>query len=329
MSKVIFYSPITSESAENFIRDLDFRSSMQESVDVVINSPGGSVDAGWGMIKAFIDFPFEKEIHVHGSASSMMAAFLLWSKKVTALRQSTFILHRARSPFSGEAVDKTVNHINSEMRKAFESKLNIVKFEEVSGVTLDRFFDNEQERVDVVLTGEEALAVGLVSSLEDLNSSEIKAINDKIIEANESNKINMLAIPEESNTISNKNKNQMENQFTQSDVDAAKKLAADAAVTAYKKAETDRVAGWNLFSDVDAEAVAKGVASGLVISAAEITQFTAMRASTAALELLKQNNAPDLDQNEPQVPVEGDLSPEAEAAISYENDLRSALGLGE
>jgi len=327
MNQIIFYSAVTDSSAENFLRELHFQEEMENEVDLLLNSGGGSVTAGYGMISAFKKFPFKKQIHVHGGAGSMMAAFLFFMPKgsVTALKQTSFTIHRAGSFFEAdEATKKTLTHMNKEMMEAFTKKVDVLAFERIAEVSVDRVFDTEQPRIDVALTAEEALKIGLVDELEDLNSDQIDAINTSMMEIAASYEAPIL-IP---NKFVNKNKRKMDKQFTQGDIDAAVKAGIDTALATSKTDEAKRVADWSVFADADPEAVAKGIASGNAITMSEISALSTKRAATEYAATLEVDNADDLGSEENGTPSSDEgQDADAEEIKLYNAELRAELGL--
>lgn len=327
MNQIIFYSAVNDQSAENFIRELHFHQEMEHDAEMLINSGGGSVTAGYGMIAEFKASPKQPKIKVHGMAASMMANFLLFAKKgtVSALKQSTFLIHRASSfAEQRESEKKIISNMNAEFKAAFINKIDVAKFEEIAEASVDRVFDTDMPVLDIPLTAVEALDIGLVDSLDDLNSDQISAINTSIIEANAANAPVLIPIE---NKFVNKNKRKMEKQFTQSDVDAAVAAGVDKALLASKELEAQRVAEWTVFADADAEAVAKGISSGNTITMAEISALSTKRASADFAAQLAADNADETGSDESGTGADATADAAAESIKNYNAEFRGILGL--
>ena len=116
--EILLYSPIFSFAAESYIQQLEeFKN---EDLSVRVNSPGGSVYHGWGMIAKTLEHDKKIKVKVDGNASSMSAIYLLFVSDVEALNVSGFTLHRASVFMPTADEQKEVDRINADIRKAFE-----------------------------------------------------------------------------------------------------------------------------------------------------------------------------------------------------------------
>ena len=92
MKEILFYGFVGDFFVERFINQLNEAKSLGEGAFVKINSSGGDVFAGWGMISEFRMYTDKKKVLAHGNASSMAAVFLLFAEDVEALEQTKFVL---------------------------------------------------------------------------------------------------------------------------------------------------------------------------------------------------------------------------------------------
>lgn len=239
--EILLYNPIFSFVAENFITQLEDFS--DEEISVRVNSPGGSVFDGWGMVAKVLEHGniFAK---VDGIAASMTAILLLFIKNVEALSVSNFTLHRA-STFSTDEKDlKMLANINKDIRAAFEKRLDISEFEKIAGITLDDFFNSEKV-IDVHLNAKQALKIGLINKINKIEAQDFEALSMKFaafsnepIDNKKPIKMNLEKFKAEHPEI-----------FAQ-----AVKVGVDQ--------EKDRTGAFLVFGKVDFEAAKKGIESG-------------------------------------------------------------------
>ena len=153
---ILLYTDIWSNSAKEFTEQI-LETPESEAIDIWMNSPGGSVTAGWAMIAALNEHNSDVNISVMGDASSMAFFMLLFADNVIAYDSSNFLVHRAASWFEdmGEEFKKDIENRNKIIRKKLEARIDEEKFEEVTGKTFDDIFDMET-RLDVRLTAQQA-----------------------------------------------------------------------------------------------------------------------------------------------------------------------------
>lgn len=290
-NEVLIYSPIYDFVAEQFIKELN--EAGDADLTVRVNSPGGSVFAGWGMIAKSKEYKGNIKVKVDGNASSMASVFLLFHKDVEALEVSKFTLHRA-SVYNPSAQDKLLlDSINSDIRKAFESKLHIPRFEQIAGCSMDEFFTSD-DVIDVYINAQQAAEIGLIDKIVPMDANAFNDISMRIA----------AVAKKETKPKSNKNENKMtlsELKEKHADVFAAAKAEIETAAIAN---ERDRVNAWMEFGDVDFQAVKEGIAEGKEISRqmmAEMAkkQFVAERKADAEKESAKGVETPEAPKDEP------------------------------
>lgn len=279
--EILIYSPIYDFVAENFIsqfNDLDGK-----DVTVRVNSPGGSVFAGWGMIAKSKEYTGNVKIKVDGNASSMAAIFLLFHKNVEALNVSKFTLHRASALMPTDEQKSQLKAINSDIRKAFEAKLNVAEFENISGVLIDDFF-NSEDVIDVTLNALQARQIGLIDSINELDASAMDSLSQQIaaisFDAEKKNK-----------QVKTKTKTKMDIKALKSDHPA---LYAEVIALGEQKgvsAERDRVGAWMAFGDVDFQAVTKGIKEGEQLSATATAELSRKSYAAQAIADIESDNA--------------------------------------
>lgn len=331
MAPILLYTRIYDYTAERFIQQL--AATGNGPATMRINSGGGDVLSGWGMIAALVEYKGKKYIKVDGYADSMAANILFYVDEVECLDVSEFTLHRAAYPEWMEADKDTMNNdrwaeltrVNNHIRAAMEAKVDVAKFEQITGVTLDRLFSLDT-RIDVQLTAEQALEIGLVSKINKItpeieafvakNSTEMQLAAEKIrlpkVPAKPAASTTTTAIPN-----NNKTRKMTLAEFKSQHPDVYNE-AYNEGVTA----ERDRVESWLEFNDVDAEDVSKGITSGEQISRKQMSAFVKKAAGLQGLKDAADANAPDV------TTPEADNKPEEEKQLqSFKDKVNEKLGL--
>jgi len=149
--ELLLYFPITAFSAETLIDQIEENS--DEDIVMRINSPGGSVFAGWGIASKMKEHDGEITVKVDGVAASMSAILLLFADKVEVLDVTKIMLHRA------EMFTMNDQEVNAEIKAKLKSKIDSKKLKELKGITIDQLFNSEQ-RIDLWLTAKEAKKIG-------------------------------------------------------------------------------------------------------------------------------------------------------------------------
>jgi ATP-dependent Clp protease, protease subunit len=201
---ILLYSIISDEKVQEITQEILWRSEF-EPLDIWINSPGGSVTAGWSMIAALNDRKAPVNMTVMGDASSMAFFWLLFSDNVKAYDSSNFLIHRAASfwePFMDEEELFDIETRNNLLRAKLEQRIDEQKFIEVTGKSFDDIF-NMSQRLDVRLTANQAKEIGLVNEVIALNVAQRQEIEGRYFA-----EIAALSTPQKQ-VITNKNVNIM------------------------------------------------------------------------------------------------------------------------
>ena len=203
MSKpILLYTSIWAEESEDITNQI-LEAPENESIEIWMNSPGGSVTSGWAIIAALQNR--ETNITVVGDASSMAFIILLFSDNVTAYDSANFLIHRAASWWEdvmNEDELKDIENRNKVIRKKLEARIDEEKFEKVTGKTFDDIFDMEN-RLNVRLTAKDAKKIGLVDKVIKLDVRKRTEIESRYF-----NDIAALASPNKQNN-NNSNSNKM------------------------------------------------------------------------------------------------------------------------
>lgn len=203
-----------------------------EPLDIWMNTPGGSITAGWSIIAALNEKNIDVNYTVVGDASSFGFIMLLFGKNNKSYDTSNFLIHRAASWFEDYMTEdelKDVEQRNKVIRKKLESRIDENIFIEVTGKTFDDIFSMET-RLDVRLTAQQAKKIGLIDSIVKLDSKKREEIESRYL-----NEIAALYI----NDNSNENKKKMGNLFSMvfGEKDSLEIAAIDGVQFGYKKLE--------------------------------------------------------------------------------------------
>lgn len=257
-------SPIFDETAVDFCRELDLIAS-EEDVTVLLNSPGGSVFAGWTIIGRMLERIGDVNAKVYGHAASMSMYFLLYCDYVEALEVTRFLIHRADGYIKDEDDQKFLDGINKDLRKHMESKLDIDALKDITGLTMDDIFKSEKVK-DVWLTAKEAKKIGLINKVNRMAPEELKAFNERFVAFNRpqgsdptqgSEKVQ----PENNNTNSQTKKTMTKAELKAQNPEIYAEILAEGRTEGIK-AEQTRVKSWLPYLDIDKENVIASIKDG-------------------------------------------------------------------
>ncbi len=323
MAKVTFYGYISDTSVKEFIQEVD---TIEDGVlDLALNTSGGGVFAGYGMIQCFVGFEGEKNVFVHGNASSMGVEFLCRADKATALNVSQFVVHRADDYWVDGTTRTILVNMNKEAEKAFRAKVDVDKFEKIAGMTVKRIFDTDQEQIDVVLTAKQAKSIGLIDKIVDLSSKQLASINQELI-ANSCDPIEAAKVQPLNEPI--------QEQLNDSEMTLTELKAKhpdlhtqifEAGRYQGVESEKERAAAWIEFLEVDPAAVREGIQGDKPMTQLETAKFS--KKYMQSLAKLEANSADDLDtssNDEKEDEGEGEGN---EETAKFNDSIRAKLGL--
>lgn len=279
---ILIYGTFGQYSATEFITGIDelLEENPNAELQVPINSNGGEVDYGWGMIHKFQQFPNKKSVINHGKAYSMALYFNCYTDETSCLDVTEFLLHRAAysewvendPELFNEDRRKSLTNMNNKLRAAFEAKVDVEKFLALKvmkdkGYTLDDIFSLDN-RIDIRLTAKEAKAIGLVKSIVTITpkiESQIEA-NFKIAAQFNEGAENKKEIK----PLNNKKMTKAELKAVHPEV--YNEIYND-GVSAGVTAEKDRVEAIMVFADVDHTIVKTAIASGKDLTKAQTNEL--------------------------------------------------------
>jgi ATP-dependent Clp protease protease subunit len=274
MAKELYlYTRIDSWTAEVAVRELN-KVSEDEDLIIRINTPGGTVNAGWSIISKLSERKSPITGMIDGDANSMGALALLFFDKVIANDTSRIMFHKAAYPSwhdPSESEQKTLKAINKKFREKLEAK---VKGKKGAQEFLDKVFENDV-RNDVELNSYEAKNLGIVD--------EVRILEPKAFDFG----IQVCAIVEEKNTSKRgdliKKQNEKTMDLTQLKTEHPHlyaQIIAEGEKIGVEK-EKDRVGAWMAFVEIDAEAVVKGIKEDLKLTQTATAEFTAKAIANA------------------------------------------------
>jgi ATP-dependent protease ClpP protease subunit len=327
--ELLIYGQIYSQSTVDFINGMN-EIEADEDLSVRISSEGGDVLYGFGMIAKFNEHKGKKVVKVDGKAYSMGLFFCAYTENVEALDTSKFLLHRAaysewfeESQYFTDEMRAQLIEVNKQLMDAFKAKVDVAKFEELKGVKLKDIFSMES-RIDVYLNAQEAKQIGLINKIVKITPQKMSAINSEMnrIAASFTGAENINEIVPMEATISESetknNKKMTVEEFKKAHPEAVKAMNDEAV-----KTEQDRVNAWLKFNDVDATAVAEGIASGENISQTAMADFSKKMFASQALEKIGAEAAPIVETTEE---VPGATAQKTELEV-FEARIAGNLGL--
>lgn len=282
--EILLYGDVDEYLAIQVITDLN--NAKDEDIRIRVNTPGGSTAYNYGMIAKFSEHPKGRSVMVDGMAYSAGFYFCVNADYVECLDVSVFLLHRAAfNPYYEgnpdwftDAKKAQLNNINSKFEKALSNKLDIEALQEImdskpelNGAKFKDIFSLES-RIDVFLNAKEAKRIGLVDKIINITPAKKAEINAQM----ELVTAKYFGLPNANNPKQESSKPNPIMDLTTlknnhpalyNEIIALGKIEGAAE-------EKDRVEAWMEFADIDAKAVAEGVASGKAPSMKNISEFS-------------------------------------------------------
>jgi ATP-dependent protease ClpP protease subunit len=272
MAKELYlYSPIYDFVAEALIASME--ESAGEDLVIRLNTPGGNVFAGWGIIAKMLEHEGKIKLKVDGTAMSMGAMMTLFSDDVEVLDVTNLMFHKASMYVSSPEDQAFLDTVNGQLKAKMKKKVDSAKLKEMKGVTVDELFDGK-DVVDIFLTAKEAKELGIVKKINKVNPKEIEAFNQRF------------AIAAQHTETPTPNTNKM----TTEEIKAKYPEAYSAILKSGVDAERDRVGAFMAFHDIDPETVSKGIKDGTVLSHTAMAEFTRKAMSKQAVTNLEKES---------------------------------------
>jgi ATP-dependent Clp protease, protease subunit len=316
--ELYLYSGIYDFIAERLISQLN--DAGEQDVTLRINTPGGSVFAGWGIIAKMQERSkegYSTKIKLDGAAMSMGAMILAFAEDVEALDVSTVMLHRASMYVSNDTDKAFLDQVNKDLRKKLESKINGEKLKEIKGVSIKDLFDKE-ERIDLFLTAKEAKEIGLINRVNKVQPKELEALNTAMADAEKY--FNVAASVE---TQSNQNQKSITMNIEK--LKAEHPEVYNQVFNAGINAERDRVGAFMALIEADPKAIAEAIKKGETLTQTQTVELT-MKLMTNKLKSgieADGKETPDANANA----NDGEEEKEKTAVADFEKSLRAELGL--
>ena len=274
--ELLLYSGIHSFVAEELINSMEEH--MDDQITMRINSGGGGVQETWG-IAAKVSEHGNVKMKVDGVAFSGAFNLLMYAKEVECLDVSTFMAHRAAYNYGGDSKEEKefLMKVNADLRKQMESRIDSAKLKEIKGVTIADIFEKE-ERISVFFTASEMKQLGIVSKVNKLQPSEVKAFNETFLRiAAEHN-------PQTKETVMTLAELKEKHPSIYAEAVAIGKVEGKAEGIA---AENDRIGAAMVFAHLDPEGVKEIIKSGKAMTATQQSEFALKAMSPENLAKIK------------------------------------------
>jgi ATP-dependent protease ClpP protease subunit len=301
---------------------IDKINEFSEESEISWNSWGGGTGAG----QTFIDFLNTKEIkltaNVSGYAASMGAVILPFFDRVIGSKQSDIMIHSV-----GGGIKSTRRHTNEFLLEALRKKVDEKKFKEVTGLELERvMLAEEDERIDVWLTGEKAGYIGFFDETYDLLEDKAALLKGKV-DLKEL-KYDLPQNIAEKYGYQIKIKNDMEiKDVTKVALKSGNSTVYDEIYDEGKKAEANRVKEIMKYAEFDMDKANEIIESGKEMTKDDVAYFIEKKFNKETIEDLEENSEGELKSSKKtKVTPEKKAEQEKAAAIG---DLNDQIGLGE
>lgn len=315
-TELYLYTGIYSWTTERLLADLN--ESMDEEVTLRVNTPGGSVFDGYGILAKIKEHGNVTAV-VDGMAASMGAYILPYAKKIVAYDMARIMIHRADA-YTGndEQQKKLLVDINKDLRAKIERAVDAKTFEKVTGYSFDDVF-NPETRLDVWLNAKQAKKIGLVDEVRTMTPD---------VEANiQMNFAASLAPIDHNNppvtppvVAKKSNSNSKSNKMTKDELKASHPEVYNSIVAEAQEQEQDRVQAWLTYMDVDAKTVKEGIESKKAPSLSQQTELNRKAIANATVANLEKGNSPELP-NASTAADDGKKPTEADAVEAEMNGL--------
>lgn len=322
-NEILLYSPIWDFTARAFIERLQEIPEDQE-VTVRINSPGGSVFAGWGVIAALQERTGKTIAKIDGNVSSMAFFMSMFFDEVQALDVSSLMIHRADAVIRDEQEQKLLDDTNKALRAKLEKRIDPDTFEKATGVSFDSLFSSE-ERIDVWISAKQAKKIGLVDKIVRLEPREIEAFKSNLVAFSN---FESAEAPEASHGSEKETQQEILTNNIETMTKQEIKQQNPEVYAAIIQDERSRVNAILKFSDVDFEACRKMIESGQEPGAEFFAEMSRKAIANVQLKGMTEESDKVIEVD---TEAEKTQAPQAEEKdqekIAFTNAMRAAAGL--
>jgi ATP-dependent protease ClpP protease subunit len=295
------------------------KDSPDEDLLMRVNTEGGSPDYMLSIMEKVQEL--SEQITIKGGSQMHSAGFFAMcyvpAERVEITDVTQAVLHRAAYPswiekssdFPGSVYDVTLAKTNKDLEKALRARVDVdvlealPQFKEKNLKLKDVF--SMDSRIDIALTATDLKKVGLASKINKITPTKQAELAAEIEVFKQCNSLDelrtaaSLVTPEKHvSEISKQNDTIMDLQELKAKHPELYAQAIAAGKTEGSAEERTRIAAWEAWRSIDAEAVDKGIKEGKMITAAEISVFTAKAVSPEFLKKLTANNAPEVKTKE-------------------------------
>lgn len=328
--ELLLYTGIYDYTASELIKSLEEYKS--QNVKLRVNTGGGGVLATWGLAAKIGEHGHVK-IHVDGAAISSGCNLLMYAEEVECLDVSTFLFHKAVWEGYGDPpaeMKAFTEKVNADLRKKMEAKVDSSKLKALKGYSIAELFESP-ERINLFLTASDMKQLGIVSKINILEPSEMKAVNDrmKLVAGWDPEMVTRIAAEQTQSQNQNSNimtladlKEKFPTVYAEA-IAAGKKEAFDAGI----KTERDRIGAAMVFAHIDAEGVKKIIASGEAMTATQQSEFLLKSVSAEHLKKIKADNKGGVKTDEVADGDDAAQNSGKKEAEDFVKDVRASLGL--
>lgn len=312
---LLFYSSIFSYSVSDFIEKL---SQIDDSEDLVIklNSPGGSVHAGWSMAQAISERSGKTTIITEGIVASMALVVSMFADEVKTLDVTNWMVHRAvYDSLEDEDDKKFLLDVNKKLKEKIKARIDGDVFKDVTGVTIDDVFDENKERRSIWLTSKDAKKIGFVNSIIKLQPKQLMSMSKNIV-----------AFYDKDFEISNNYINQKTKVMTKEELKLQHPEVYNSIFAEGVSQEHDRVLSLLAYNEVDSKAVMEFIKSGKFITETFRSEMAVKQMANVKLKTIQDESPKDLKNEGNQ--VDGN-TPEDVEVEAFKKGVMSKLGLTE
>lgn len=333
--ELLLYGQIHAESSREFLKE--YAETVAEGDDLVVrvNTPGGSPEYTFGLIAKFNEHAGNKRVKIDGKAYSMGLFFACYTPEVDALDTAEFLLHRAAYPewverdteYFNDAMRGNLERINTSLRKAFEAKVDVALFEQLTGSKLKDVF-SMQGRMDVTFDAKTAKKIGLIKNIITITPQK-KAEIDSLMVKTAVNHFDIAAYVTEPIIPAAENKPDLPNQNKNKKMTLAELKANHADVYAQAVAEgvameKDRVEAVLVFNHLDPKGCKEIIESGKSLTQKQLAEFQLKAMSPEAIAAIQANAAPEVSTNA----ADNKEKTESQKKVEdFEKQARAELGL--
>ena len=165
---IMVWGQVDENMAQDFVARLRYLElkyqGQNKEIEILINSPGGSVIDGYAMFNAMMQSPLKIRTTVYGMAASMGAFLLNAGDKRTALPESRIMIHQVSAGTQGKGTDMDESLTETLKIKTRLTQLMTARAQEANpDLTFKRMWDLMER--DTWLNADKAKELGLVDEV--------------------------------------------------------------------------------------------------------------------------------------------------------------------